>query len=71
MDGVFCLAVSERERRRLTIVRLGVTMGVASRDREEIEEDMDEARPLIVSRTDDIDEPRAGIGAILSRTSAL
>ena len=65
MEGVFCRAVSERERRRLAMVRLGVSIGAAKGDREEIEEDMDEAKPLIVSRTDDIDDSRAGIGAIL------
>ena len=61
MDGVFCLAV--REKTRAAMARVGGRMGAGVR------EHMAEARSLRVSRTDDIDNLSAGIGAILTLSS--
>jgi len=63
IDGVLCLAV--RERRRRKIVRLGGSTG------EGVREEIDEATLWIVSRTDDMDDSRIGIGAIVRRSSPL
>jgi hypothetical protein len=57
MDGLLCLRV--KERRRAAILRVGRLLG--SGDRKE----RADARPLSVSRTDDIDDSSTGIGAIL------
>jgi hypothetical protein len=61
IDGLLCLPV--RRRRPAAIVRLSAGIGEGERG------ERLEARLVMLSRTEDIDDSKVGIGAILDRSS--
>ena len=62
IEGVDCLPVSERKRAEM--VRLGMWMGEGGLERVE---EMEEAKSERALRAEDMEDSRAGIGAILER----